>query len=369
MAEISTSEATGARKVVRPVLIASRHSVVEYATVLRHLLVGLADESVPVALVCPTQCDIDCVAPVPLEVFSHPLIDMPILERFGIEPLAIQLERFKPTVLHCLCESRATLAGKLAARLDVPYILAVNSLTHRFGGLSISPRRCARLVAATPMIASQVAKSHPGLADRIRQINMGAFAETDIVCFSDTSRVPSIVVACPLGHIGHLVHFFNATKTLLDEGREFMVVVMGSGRAEDGLRRHLASCGLSQFVTVVPILNPWRSVLAAADIFVRSQPSKAFSVFLLEAMGLGAAVAACKDGADSLIIPGKTAVVFDPDKESSVRQTLAQLLDDYEFARSIARSGQEHVRTGYSVSAMILATLKLYAEVQQQYGR
>ncbi|OHB66637.1 MAG: hypothetical protein A2Y77_15965 [Planctomycetes bacterium RBG_13_62_9] len=161
--------------------------------------------------------------------------------------------------------------------------------------------------------------------------------------------------------------FFKAVKLLLADGYQFVVVVMGSGPAEHRLRRLLARLELSQTVTIVPVLDPWRSVLAAGDIFVQPQPLQTFSVFLLEAMSLGTAVAACRDGVDDLIIPDQTAVVFEPDNERSIRQALARLLDERDFARRLAKTAQEHVRADHSVSAMISATLKTYVDAQQRY--
>ena len=84
-------------------------------------------------------------------------------------------------------------------------------------------------------------------------------------------------------------------------------------------------------------------------------------------MGLGTAVAACLGGVDDLLIPIQTAAVFDPDSESSIRRTLAKLLDQPDLARRLARTAQEHVRASYSASTMISATLKTYTEAQQHY--
>ena len=48
-----------APKPPRVALIASRRTLAEYPSYLKHLLVGLADESVPVLLVCPPGSDAD----------------------------------------------------------------------------------------------------------------------------------------------------------------------------------------------------------------------------------------------------------------------------------------------------------------------
>lgn len=368
MSKVKHSDTDETRKATRPVLIASRGTVAEHTTCLQRLLVGLADESITTALVCPPNCGLECLAPIPDDVFTHPLVDLPFMGRFGVESLAAQLERFRPTVLHCLCESRAALACRLAQRLDVPYVLAVNALVKKASRLSISPTHCTRILVPAGTIHASAAKAHVRYADRMRQINLGTFAGAEPVCFSDPSHLSSILVVHPFHHIGHFEGFFKAVRGLLADGHEFMVVIMGSGRAERPLRKRLAEYGLSQVVTLVPPLDPWRSVLATADIFVQPQPNAAFSVVLLEALGLGLAVVACAGGVDDLIVPNQTALVMEPDNERSIRENLARLLSDHRFARQLAGMAQSYVGGHHSVGGMISATLETYAEAQQQYG-
>lgn len=359
-------ETAAVRKSLRPALIVSTRNLTEHSTFLRHLLVGMADESIPVALVCPPGFDTESVAPAPAALFTHPLISFPLMEHVGIERLAAQLEKFRPSVLHCLCESRAALTRRLARRLDVPYVLMINSLARRVRRLSVSSHRCARIVVPAETIHAHVVKALPRFADRIVQINMGSFVDADMMCFSDPSRLPTIVIAHPLRRLSHFGNFLHAIKSLRTDSREFMVVIMGAGPAEHSLRRLVATLGLSDIVTIVPILNPWRSVVAAGDIFVQPQPLRVFSAFVLEAMAVGTAVAACWGGVDDLIIPNQTAVVFEPGNEPSIRQALKQLLDDHDSARRLATTAQEHIRVRYSVSKMISATLTTYLAVQQQ---
>jgi len=363
--EENGSDAAAIRRSLRPALILSRRNITEHTTFVRHLLVGLADESIPAALICPPGQNIESVTPAPAAVFTHPPVALPLMEHIGIERLAGQLEKFKPTVLHCLCESRAGLARQLSRLLDLPYVLMINSPAKRRQKLPISGHRCAKITVPAETIRASVAKALPRFAGRVLQINIGAFVETDTICFTDPSRLPSIVVAHPLRHVSDFENFFQAIKSLRTDGREFMAAIMGTGPAEHRIRKLLVSLGLSDIVTIVPVLDPWRSVVVAGDIFVQPQPLRSFSVFLLEAMAVGTAVAACWGGVDDLIIPNETAVVFEPDSEPSIRQALKQLLDDHDFARRLATTAQEHIRAHYSVSAMVSATMRTYLEAQQ----
>lgn len=352
---------------MRPVLIASPREVREHAPFLWRLLVGLVDESISAALVCPPNCDAECIVPGPIEVFAYPKIDLPLMERMGFEPLALQLERFKPSVLHCLCESRAALTRRLARRLGVPYVLTVNSLVGRVRRLSISRTRCAKIVVLADTIATAFTRTHFRFADRVRRIGMPTFAASDPSCFSDPSRLSSMVVAHPIDRVSDFAALLMAAKSLLAEGREFVVAIMGRGRAEHRLRKALAEHGLTRVVTLVPMLDPWRSVVAAGDLFIHLQPAATFSGFLLEAMGLGLAVIGCKGGVDDLLVHEKTALLYERNDAATLERAIVRLLDDPDAARRLAASAQNHVREHYSVGSHVAATLETYIEAQSQY--
>ena len=365
MVSEEAADLSAVRALLRPVLIASQSTLTEQSTFLRHLLVGLADESIATTLVCPPGCDVEAMVPPPVTVFTHPLVRLPLMKYVGTDWLAGQLAKQRPTVLHSLSESRASLTRRLAQRLEVPCIQMMNSLPKRRSRISLSSQQCRAIIVPAQTVAARVASVYPRFADRVRQINMGSFIEEDTVCFSDPSQLPSVVLAQRLRRVSDFVSFFNVVKSLLTDGYEFMVVLMGSGPAEHGLRRLLERLDISRAVIIVPILDPWRSVVAAGDIFVQPKPLRTFSMFLLEAMSLGTAVAACKGGVDDLILADQTALVFEPDDEVGIHKALTQLLDQHDFARQLAMSAQEHVRTHYSVSQMVSATLKTYIEAQQ----
>jgi len=352
-------------KSLRLALIVSEQTVYEYSIFLEHLLAGLADESVPTALICSQDCDVDSVILGAVEVIRYPTIKLPLMEPYNRNILIEQLAKFKPTILHCLCESKAGLTKYLARRLDLPYVLMINSLPAKAVWRHLyASKHCAKIIVPAKSIASNITKAHRRTASRIEQINIGTFVEQDCVCFSKSSRMASIVTAHPLDNVADFENLFGAARHLVISGYEFMLVVISAGWAERQLRKLLAALDLLQIVTIVPRLKPWRSVLAAGDIFIQPQPNYAFNPFLLEAMSVGSAVAACKGGVDDLIIEGRTAIVFDPRDELSIRSCLQRLFDRKEFARQLAKEAQQYLRENHSVSKMISVTLQIYRDAQ-----
>ena len=352
-------------KPFRVALIISENTLAEYSMMLQNLLVGLAAESVQVALVCPPGGDMDSIVCGPVEMIRHPAIDLPLTDRLSRGALVRRLAEFEPAVLHCLCQTRAPLAVYLSRQLDIPYLLTISALQKRwrpFAGLS---GRCAGIIAPAPSIAANIAQFQSRLSDRIEQINVGTFVAEEICCFSQPSRIATIVLAHPFDNIDDLENLFNAIRQMILNEYEFLTLVMGGGRGERKLRELIAALDLLRTVTIVPMMRPHRSVFAAGDIFVQPRPNSAFNPFLLEAMSVGAAVAACRGGVDDLIVEDTTAVVFDPDDERSIAGALTKLLGKREFARQIAKAGQEYLRANRSVSEMVVSMVKIYHKARQ----
>ncbi len=371
------SEPVESNKSLRLALIASEQTVSDYSIFLEHLLTGLADESIPTVLVCPPGSDLDFVISGSVEVIRHPALQLPLTEWLNRKRLIEQLAKFKPTILHCLCESRAAVTRKLSRMLGLPYILTVNSLHKRWSilnrnytsydraRLSISSKRCAKVIAPAKTIADNFAAVYPRFAERIEQINIGTFTEESTRCFREPSCLATLMTAQSFDKVEDFENLFNAVKHLSVDGYEFMMVIIGSGRAERQLRTLLIALGLSQIVTIVSKLKPWRAVVSAGDIFIQPKPSANFNPLLLEAMSVGASIAACRGGVDDLIIEDKTAVVFDPNDTLSIKGSLQRLLDRPEFSRKIAKTAQQYLRENYTVSNMISATIQTYRKAQQ----
>ena len=349
----------------RVALIASPRTVAEYPPYLKFLLVGLADEGVPVLFVCPPRLEIDSLVSPAVEVVRHPAIDIALLECYNRRLLLQQLDKFRPDVLHCLCEMTAPLTRWLARHLDIPYLLNVNSIVSRFRLLSLSPGRCAAIIAPAKTIADSFIASHPKFADRLHQINIGVFVESKTACFARPEHLPGVVIVPPLDNQADLQNLYLALHRLVIDGFRFMVAIVSAGRAETAMFKQLRSLGLLRFVTVVPRQLGLYSVGSAADIFIAPRPSSSFNMHLLTAMSAGSIVVACKGGIDDLVIEGKTALTFNPDDQLSIYNTLKRIFGSPLEARQIAYEAQQHLRQSHHVSVMVASTLSLYRQTAQ----
>lgn len=348
-------------KSIRPVLIASENTAEDYSLFLEHLLTGLADESIPTTLVCPPSCDMDSVASPTAKVIRYPFYNLPFLWHQNKKRLIEEIDKFKPTVLHCLCETNARLTRRIARHLDLPYILSVNSLQKRSSRLSISSKRLTKIIVPTQSIAANMAEIYPQFEDRIEQINIGTFVKETNHCFCEPNQLASMVSIGLSSDKGSLENLLGAIRHLVIGGYEFILAIIDDGQPEKEIRKLLLEMGISQNVIIVPKLKPWHSVLAAGDVFILPIASNAFNPLLLEAMSAGVAVAACKGGVDDLIIENQTAVVFDNKDELSIVACLQRLLDARDFSRKLASQAQNYLRENHTVSNMITSLLQNYS--------
>ena len=377
------------KKSHRIVLITSEHTFSQYPVFLRHLLIGLADESIPVALVCPKSINVDSLVIGAVEIIRYPVLELPFTGYFNNRFLIDQLMKYKPTILHCLCEALAAETKYLAFRLNLPYILMVNSLHKHFslisdagGKLPISQAHCKKIIVPTISIADNIIKTYPHFADLVQQVNHGTFTSAKTGCFSHPSDFTTIMMACPTDFCDEIENIFSSIRHLKIDGYEFLIFLISSdslypklsfltkrsnfpskaSKTQKKLWKMLSALDLAQFVTIVPGQMPWRQVLASGDIFIYPKQNYIFNSILLEAMSLGTAIAAVPGGVDDLLIKDETAVIFEDDDELGIMRTLQKLLDRPEFARQIAKSAQQYVKKNHSVSNMIAQILQIYNE-------
>jgi len=114
MAETQAETKPSARNTVRPVVIVDSAMLRNNSVFLERFLLGLASEVAGPAVVCPLEREVAFIPSPPVEVIIHPAFRLPLLGRQNRDKLLDSLEKFSPTVLHCLGQGKARLTKKLA---------------------------------------------------------------------------------------------------------------------------------------------------------------------------------------------------------------------------------------------------------------
>ncbi len=365
MTDILTQKNQQNRKTIkpRPAILVSEKTLVEHPLQLRRILLGLADESVPVILVSPKIAIAEQILSGSVTIINYPELNIPLMAHHNKKILIEKLEPLKPNLLHCLCPSLASITKKLARQLDLPYIININSLQKKWTKATICPQHCAKIIVPSDVVSNNVEQIYPNMSQRILRINPGTFVSDKCAGFDNTEQVISIITSHSLEQTDDFIVTLQALRRLADDGWEFILVVTGNGQGEKKFRKILREMDMLQKVVIVPRIEPWRPIASAGDIFIQHRENAEFNFFLLEAMAVGNAVIACKGGIDDLLIEGSTCLFFEPENPMSLYRAFTTLLTNKDRARQIAAEAQKFVKENYSVSKMASATMLAYHQI------
>lgn len=351
------------RQVIRPILVADKKYMDQNSETLRHIISSFSTESINSCLVCPDYEIAEPLITPNCETIVHPTYRLPFFGRINNGILLEKALAFEPTVLHCLSASKAKFTARLAAKLNLPYVLSLDNL-HRVP--AVNSKHCANVIPCCDSVNSML-KNVFRYPEKITQVNIANFAEDDCACFNHMKNITSMLIVTPLLNPSSLLPVLSAVRHLTIEGYEFVLIIIGKGRAEHKIRKHIQALGLSHVVNIIPPLKPLRSIFSQADIFIQPYSTDYFNAELLEAMSVGMAVAASTGGVDDLIIRNKTAAVFDPEDELSIYAILQQMLDKKEWTKQLAKDAQKNIKENHSVSVMTQKLLEIYQKAQQWY--
>ena len=157
----------------------------------------------------------------------------------------------------------------------------------------------------------------------------------------------------------------EATRILMDEGREFTVQVVGDGPLRPKYHHQARSLGVWDRIEWLGLLDKERPALyREATVFASPCVLASFGVVLLEAMASGTPVV-CADniGFRQVIrdgVPGRFVAPSDP---AALAAGIGEVLDDEALRRDWALRGREAVVARYSWPEVARQVEELYAEV------
>jgi glycosyltransferase involved in cell wall biosynthesis len=131
------------------------------------------------------------------------------------------------------------------------------------------------------------------------------------------------------------------------------LLIVGQGPRMNELRETVARLGLEASVSLVGFQPEPESYLRVMDVFALTSRSEGMPLVILEAWASGVPVVASRvGGIPELIESGVNGLLFEPDDEAGLADSLRRLLSDPLEARRIAEAGRSLARIRYDVRAM-----------------
>jgi glycosyltransferase involved in cell wall biosynthesis len=348
---------------IRPLIVSDTETIQRFCAPLRHLLFGFEAQGISSCLVLPPNSEVETFLWPGMDVIDYPALRLPLFIRQNRRRLFAHIEKFNPSVVHCLGASKALIAKIISRNFGIPAVLTVNSSHQNFLKRKIIRKNFAAIIASSDRFVESIKKHNPEIAAIVRQVSIGTFVDETCACFSRPRQLPSMVMASDFLRFDDLEPLLGAVRHLAVDGYEFIVVLMGRGPAEDKIRHFVKNTGLSQTVSISPEIRPLRSALRGADIFIQPYITERLDSAMLEAASAGLAIATDKNNADNMLKNNQTAIFFDCKDELSVYSALQKLLDDRQLAVTLASAVQDYLRNNNSVSSMVAGLLEIYAQV------
>lgn len=342
----------------RPAIFIDKQFFESKLDLLKHILTGFADRNISTAVVVPSGCDIEEFTGKMTEIIAHPAFKLPFLWGYNRKILIDNLNSFKPTVLHCLSHSKLGLVQSLSNDLYLPYVVNIGSARDK---VKFKDNRCSTIIVPSKKIKKKVAAKKSKHSKKLKHINYATYVNDDVVCF-DTKHVTSILMVADFDDHFKFEPSLSAFRHLAIDGYEFVLIIIGQGRAEQKIRQIIKSFGLLHIVNIVPHISPLRQVFAQSDIFVQPFATDYYNHNLLEAMSVGMAVAGCEGCCEDILIKNETGVIFDPNDEMSIYSSLQELFDKRQQTRQFAQNAQQYLKQNHSVSVMVDSLVDVYQQ-------
>jgi glycosyltransferase involved in cell wall biosynthesis len=141
-------------------------------------------------------------------------------------------------------------------------------------------------------------------------------------------------------------------------GRDLRLIIVGSGRDADRLRRYLNGApvpGLHWVAEYVTDRDIIRHYLCAADVYASASRQEGFPVALLEAMACAVPVVSTDaQGVPDILQDNEAAggILVPRDDPIALAAALGRIIDDEAFARRLARAARRHVEMHFSMPAV-----------------
>jgi colanic acid/amylovoran biosynthesis glycosyltransferase len=155
----------------------------------------------------------------------------------------------------------------------------------------------------------------------------------------------------------------DAVASLVNDGRQVRLRLVGDGPDRPALEKHIVASGLSGIVRLDGVLNQdqLKALYQESDIFALASLAEGVPVVLMEAMAMGIPCVATRiTGIPELIENGQDGLLVPPSDVLQLSTAIAQLMDDPVLRERIAKAGRSKVIEKYNLSKNVALLAEVF---------
>ncbi len=349
---------------VRVVIVTDEPFVCRERTLIRRLLVGLADEGVRAQVAVPEEVahavELDVVGPVvPFECRGTWLSRQLRAQRLADSILASAPD-VPVDIVHVMGGSAWGLASDVARRLRSIVVFEVwrAGLSDRSRAMRVAGDHRVAFFTSSPGIERTLLREGAGLVVRLTPWGVHAPSRPNPVL--RPGRPPAIVLAGSGRNTSSFLAAFRGACLTLDEFPDAMLFVDADAARRAGIWKLAQAAGLLDRVSLIDAVEERRDLVVRNDILLYPDHRGEQRTLLLDAMAAGMCVIAHADPLVTCLIPDQTARVLNDPSEEIWSAELRRALKLPNEARALGLSARERIRTDYRATNHVRSVLDGY---------
>lgn len=271
-----------------------------------------------------------------------------------------QVREYGPDLIHVVHNSLAAIGGRIAAGVEIPYVLTIHTPVK--SRIFAEPRFLKKAIATSQPVRQSAVTSGGLPREKVSVVEHGVATAVQPLRRKDESLLPVVGTVSNLDRDHGVKYFIRAAQELIERGVGATYLIVGSGPYERKIRQMIRKLSLEKQITLASAMPSYGKLASPIDIFVSPALTEGFNVFILQAMSLGLPVVASAAGGVFSLITDKENGLIVPKRDVSLfADKIQAYLVDKQYADKIGRKGFEFVQKQFPLHRMLESTLGAYS--------
>ena len=164
-------------------------------------------------------------------------------------------------------------------------------------------------------------------------------------------------------------YLLEAAKILIEKRKDIKFVIAGAGPRYNHLVEKAKSMGITNHVLFLGYRDDIPDILSMLDVVVLpSYANEGVPQSILQAMAMGKPVVASSAGSIPEVVHNKeTGILVEPKNANALAEGIVSMLDNHDFARTVAANARKLIETKYSLRHMVSGIEEIYNDLMRQY--